>query len=117
MAQLTLATVEKVERLCGYSVFSSVVRNQLTSEYTQTIVDRALEILDELDNIDLLLKDALSTSFVTESRGSKLSYAAHVRHLKSEGTRLLNELTNLLSIGVEYNKYSPISKKNSYYYW
>jgi hypothetical protein len=116
MAQFTIEDVEKIERITGHSVFSDVVRNQLTSEFTQTVVDRALEILIELDNIDLLLKDALSTSFVTESRGSKLSYSAHVNHLKIEGTRLLKELTHLVSIEVKYNKYAP-KKSNTISYW
>lgn len=115
MAQLTVEQVEKVERLCGFSIFSSVVRNQLTTDYTQTVVDRVLEIFTELDNIDALLRDAQSTSFVVESRGAKLSYLSHVKHLKLEGSNLLKELAYILNIEVIYNKYSP--KKSTVSYW
>ncbi|MFN6460556.1 MAG: hypothetical protein RMZ41_001745 [Nostoc sp. DedVER02] len=114
MTQFTIPQVEEFERILGYSIYNVTVRNQLISDdYTVTIVDRALTILDELVSIDGLLKESLETSFVKESRGSKLSYSSHVAHLKSEGTRLLNELGQLLRVGVNYNKYSPNKKRNS----
>lgn len=119
MAQFTISQVEEFERILGYSIFNITVRNQLISDdYSGTIIDRALTILDELVSIDNLLKESLETSFVKESRGSKLSYSSHVAHLKSEGTRLLAELGQLLRVGVNYNKYSSNSKRTlTYYYW
>nr|WP_322719582.1 hypothetical protein [Nostoc sp. ChiQUE02]MDZ8232618.1 hypothetical protein [Nostoc sp. ChiQUE02] len=113
MTQFTIPQIEEFERILGFFVFDTTVRNGLTSEYSDTTIDRTLTILDELVSIDNLLKESLETSFVKESRGSKLSYSSHVAHLKSEGTRLLTELGQLLRVGVNYNKYSPNKKRNS----
>ncbi|NEU81491.1 hypothetical protein [Nostoc sp. UIC 10630] len=114
MAQFTTVQAEEFERILGFFAFSSLIRTELTSNYSDTVVDRTLTILDELVIIDDLLKEALSLSYVKESRGqTKFSYSSHVAHLKSEGTRLLTELGQLLKVGVHYNKYSPISKRNS----
>ncbi|MEA5603705.1 hypothetical protein [Nostoc sp. UHCC 0252] len=118
MAQFTTVQAEEFERILGFFEFSSLIRNELTSNYSDTVVDRTLSILDELVSIDNLLKESLETSFVKESRGSKLSYSSHVAHLKSEGTRLLTELGQLLRVGVNYNKYSPNNKRSQvHYYW
>nr|WP_322686614.1 hypothetical protein [Nostoc sp. DedQUE07]MDZ8133235.1 hypothetical protein [Nostoc sp. DedQUE07] len=113
MAQFTTVQAEEFERILGFFEFSSLIRTELTSNYSDTVIDRTLSILDELVSIDSLLKESLETSFVQESRGSKLSYRSHVAHLKSEGTRLLTELGQLLRVGVNYNKYSPNKKRNS----
>ncbi|MEH1957672.1 hypothetical protein [Nostoc sp.] len=113
MAQFTTIQAEEFERILGFFESNNSVRNSLTSQYSDTVIDRALTILDELVGIDDLLKESLETSFVKESRGSKLSYSSHVAHLKSEGTRLLNELGQLLRVGVNYNKYSFNSKRTS----
>ncbi|MEH1858036.1 MAG: hypothetical protein V7L21_08545 [Nostoc sp.] len=113
MTQFTTVQAEEFERILGYFEFSSLIRTELTSNYSDTVIDRTLSILDELAGIDNLLKESLETSFVQESRGSKLSYSSHVAHLKSEGTRLLTELGQLLRVGVNYNKYSPNKKRNS----
>ncbi len=117
MTQFTTVQVEEVERVLGYSVINTTVRSRLVSDYTDTIIDRALTILDELVNIDNLLKESLGTSFVLESRGSKLNYRSHVAHLKSEGTRLLNELGQVLIVGVNFDKYSSNSQVKSLAYW
>ncbi|MEA5625310.1 hypothetical protein [Nostoc sp. UHCC 0251] len=116
MTQFTTSQIEEFERILGFFVFDTTVRNSLTSQFPDTVVDRALTILDELVSVDSLLKESLETSFVRESRGSKLSYSSHVAHLKSEGTRLLTELGQLLVVGVKYNKYSP-NKRNTIAYW
>ncbi len=117
MTQFTIPQIEEFERTLGFFVFDTTVRNSLTSQYSDTVIDRALTIVDELASIDNLLKESLETSFVRESRGSKLSYSSHVAHLKSEGTRLLTELGQLLVVGVNYNKYLPNSRHNTIAYW
>lgn len=116
MALLNQDQIEKVEMLCGYTTISNTVRTQLTTEFTQVIIDRVSEIISELASIDEYLKEALSTSFVTEARGSKLNYKSHVAHLKSEAVRLLKELANLLSIDVAFNKYQT-NKTSTISYW
>jgi hypothetical protein len=113
MTQFTIPQIEEFERVLGFFVFDTTVRNGLTSDYSDTTIDRTLTILDELVGIDSLLKESLETSYVRGSGGLKLSYGSHVSHLKSEGTRLLNELGQLLVVGVNYNKYSPNKKRNS----
>ncbi|MEH2093991.1 hypothetical protein [Nostoc sp.] len=114
MTQFTTVQAEEFERILGFFESSSLIRTELTSNYSDTVVDRTLAILDELVGIDDLLKEALSLSYVKESRGqTKFSYSSHVAHLKSEGTRLLIELGRLLRVGVEFNKYLPDKKSNS----
>ncbi|BAY64982.1 hypothetical protein NIES22_50830 [Calothrix brevissima NIES-22] len=99
----------------GYnSPISSVVHSQLSTNFTQVVYDRAVAILTDLDDINAKLKEATDTSYVTESRGSKLSYSQHVRHLKSEATRLLKELAHILSVDVAFNIYFSNTPKA---YW
>ncbi|MFS0515140.1 hypothetical protein ACEYW6_10505 [Nostoc sp. UIC 10607] len=117
MTQFTIPQIEEFERILGFFVFDTTVRNGLASEYSDTTIDRTLTILDELVSIDNLLKESLDTSYVRGSGGLKLSYNSHVAHLKSEGTRLLNELGQLLRVGVNFNKYSPNSRRNTIAYW
>lgn len=119
MAQFTSSQVEKLEMALGYTTSHTMytfTHNQLNSNFTQTVVDRGLAILSQLDNIDTLLSESMDTSYVVESRGSKLSYGAHVKHLKSEASRLLRELANLLDVGINYNKYSS-SRELLTSYW
>ncbi|BAY23721.1 hypothetical protein NIES2100_35130 [Calothrix sp. NIES-2100] len=107
MANFTTTQVEKLEMVLGYNApIASVVHSQLSTNFPQVVYDRALVILDDLDAINAKLKEAMDTSYVTESRSTKLSYAQHVRHLKSEGSRLLRELAHILCVAVEYNPYS-----------
>lgn len=118
MNQFTQAEIELIERVTGHSIYTDVIREQLSSEYTETVIETAKTILADLSNIDLLIKDALSYSFVLENRQSKLSYSNHIKHLKSEGTRLLNELAHILKISVNYNKYTGTSyNRNTVSYW
>lgn len=115
MANFTTTQIEKLEMVLGYNApISLVIHSQLSTNFSQVVYDRALAILDDLDAIDLKLNEALNTSYVVESRGAKLSYPLHVRHLKSEASRLLKELAFNLSVDVAYNKYSPCQSKA---YW
>jgi hypothetical protein len=115
MANFTSPQIEQIEMVLGYSnPISSTIHTQLSTTYTQVVYDRALAILTDLDDINIKLKEATDTSYVTESRGSKLSYSQHVRHLKSEATRLLKELAHILSVELAFNRYSPCQPKS---YW
>ncbi|ANV88489.1 hypothetical protein [Picosynechococcus sp. PCC 7117] len=109
---LSQSQIENIERIAGYQTVDLVVRDKLSSPYSQAIYDQVIKLIDQLEQIDLLLDEALDTSFVRESGRSKLSYGAHVRHLKSEGTRLLMELTHILDISIRYNKYNPSPSVN-----
>lgn len=117
MAQLTLNDIERIEMLTGHSFLSTLVRTQLTNEFSQPVIDRVLEILVEIATVDEQLKEAVSMSFVTQSRESKLNYSLQLRQIKEEGSRILSELCRLLNIHLSYNKYSTSSKKNTKSYW
>lgn len=117
MPLLNTSQIEKIEMLTGHSIFSDLVRTQLESDYNQTIIDRVDAILIELTDLDTLLKEARETSYVTESRGSKLSYSQHIKHLRLEASSLVIELAYITKINVEFNKYSKSKKATSYYYW
>jgi hypothetical protein len=117
MPLLDTSQIEKIEMLTGHSIFSDPVRTQLESDYNQTVILRVITILYELTNLDNLLKEARETSFVTESRGSKLSYSQHIKHLRLEASSLVKELAYITKINVEFNKYSSHKKATSYYYW
>jgi hypothetical protein len=117
MTQFSTTQIEAIELITGHSIATDlVVREQLSSDYTQTTVDRVVEILAELTSLELLLKEARETSFVTESRGSKLSYSQHIKHLRLEASNLVKELAYITKINVEFNKYNS-SKKATTSYW
>lgn len=116
MPNFTQTQIEKLELLTGHSNYSTLVRDRLTLDYSAAVIEQVEGLIVEIASIDALLKEARDTSFVMESRGSRLSYSQHVAHLKAEGTRALRELVQLLDISLAYNKYAPrrTSSKN---YW
>jgi hypothetical protein len=96
----------------------AVIRRHLENEFADVLVDRALEILTELVDIDTKLKAATQDSYATEVRNVKLNYAFHINHLKSNATALLEELSNLTDVPLKKNKYFPKSLSSSYIsYW
>lgn len=95
-----------------------VIRRHLENEFADVLIDRSIEILEELVEIDNKLKAATQDSFATEVRNVKLNYAFHISHLKSTGTALLEELSNLTDVPLKKNKYFPQSLNRSYVsYW
>lgn len=121
MNQFTQAEIEKIERVTGHSIFSDVVREQLSSEYTETVILASKSILTSLDTIDAAISDALNYSYVNSNRHTTLNYAAHIRHLKLEGSRALYELVHMLKIELVYNKYTQTysnrAKTQTVSYW
>jgi hypothetical protein len=115
MPTLSLEQIEKVELLTGHSTFVELVRRQLESEISSPVLARVEVILSRLDEIDLMLVEAIGTSFVTEAAGSKLDYGKHQQDVKSEGTRLLKELCHYLNIELRFNKYRPNSSQKINY--
>ncbi|AFY49000.1 hypothetical protein Nos7524_3200 [Nostoc sp. PCC 7524] len=114
MPQFNNQQKEQILLTLGYANPDSLVNSQLSLEYTQSTIDRCAAILSELNSIDSLIKEARDNSFVRESRNTKLSYANHLIHLRSDATKLLKELAHLLSIDVEYNRYLG---HRQYNYW
>lgn len=74
------------------------------------IVLRVGDLLDELEAIDLKLTAATQDSMAVDVGELKLAYPQHVKHLKSEGSRLLNELSIAVGVPVQYNRYRPSQK-------
>lgn len=114
MPALTLSVAESVAAALGYPdappFTMSVIRSD---DKVAAIVSRVSAILNELSAIDLKLVAATQDSMAVDVGELKLSYAQHVKHLKSEGSRLLNELAIAVGVPVEYNRYRPSLKSRS----
>jgi uncharacterized membrane-anchored protein YhcB (DUF1043 family) len=82
----------------------------LNSDYSSLTEDRIDAIFLELDAIDIQLKDALSDSMAMRIDNLEVNYERHYQHLSSEGSRLLQELSNLTGMPIAYDKY----KRRSY---
>ena len=103
---------------------SSILIN-LNREFYSLSISRINQIINELGVIDENLIGARTDSMATQLDTIGLDYKQHVNHQKSEGTRLLSELSNMAGIEVFYDKYSQKSmiKNNSkssstkYDYW
>jgi hypothetical protein len=89
----------------GYASVPMLLTTQLVDDRAQATIDRAIALVDELTDIDTKLTAARADSMAVGVGKLQLSYSQHVRHLKSEGDRLLHELEALLGIEVIYNKY------------
>jgi hypothetical protein len=111
--------IEHLERILGYVTLDPDIRAKLSVTFTDNIVYRCKAIMVELDEIDVLLKDATAYSFVIESKESKLAYANHIKHLKIQGSRLLKELAYNTQVEVKYDKYTDIKdySKSTVSYW
>lgn len=96
----------------------TVVKSHLESNFSDVVVTKVTELLEELDEIDLKLKEAREDSYVTSIASTQLNYASHVSHLKSEGSRLLETISTALDIPIRANKYRPKSSGVSHVcYW
>ena len=73
-------------------------------------VAQSSDLMDALAAIDLKLTAATQDSMAVDVGELTLSYSQHVKHLKSEGNRLLNELANLVGVPIQFNRYRPDRK-------
>lgn len=117
MPQLNSDTIEEVILALGFTDAPHIVDTRLQQEYTSTTISQVNKLLAQLNQVDILLNEALSTSYVEASRSTKLNYAAHVNHLNKQGSSYLKELANHLGVYVNYNKYSKSNKTSTVSYW
>lgn len=128
MPSLTESQQNKVKILLGYASTPHILTTELQENKPQEVIDQVLAIVDDLTRpanealgdvggIDAQLKSARSDSMAKGVGSLRLSYPQHVAHLKSEGTRLLSELSMLLGVRLLYNKYSGGSKTAQVRYW
>lgn len=99
--------------ILGYSALDELVVSQLGSLYTHIAIETALQIVNQLEEIDRMLikvhsvnalgiKRVEDIEFVTPGDGGSASSA----QLRAEGSRLLKYLANLLSIPLLFNRYT-----------
>lgn len=70
---------------------------------------RANSLMSQLDAIDSALTDARLMSDTVEVDKVKMNYVNHLAILKSEGSRLLQELSRLVGLPITYDKYLQLS--------
>jgi hypothetical protein len=105
MANFDSEQIDTLKIVLGYTSVPMLLTTQLTEPRAQATIDRAIALVDELTDIDTKLTAARADSMAVGVGKLQLSYSQHIRHLKSEGDRLLHELEALLGIEVIYNKY------------
>ncbi|MBE9178679.1 hypothetical protein IQ268_08915 [Oculatella sp. LEGE 06141] len=116
MATFTPDQIDTLKIVLGYASMPNLLTTELSEARSPAIIDRAIALLDELGEIDGQLSAARQDSMAKQVGQLSLSYSQHVSHLKSEGSRLMKELSHLLGISIAYNKYGgrSISVAN---YW
>ena len=122
MPALTEQEQNQIKALLGYAAAPNLLVNELREEEPEETLVQVREILVNLlskdaasPGIDLQLMNARSDSMAMGVGNLKLSYSQHVAHLKSEGSRYLQELSNLLGVEIIYDKYRPRRVKISYW--
>ena len=117
MAQFVREDCEEILRLLGYTVpYDRLIRDNLqNTEFTETVIDRALEIFKLLKDVDQQLVDLLPDSMAVVVGELKLSYPQHKRLLKDQASEWLAELANLVGMPIRNDKYR--SSVGTVSYW
>lgn len=114
MPAITRSVAESIAVALGYPDAPKFTMSVIQDENkVDAIVLRVGDLLEEIEAIDLKLTAATQDSMAVEIGELKLSYLQHVKHLKSEGSRLLNELAIAVGVPVQYNKYRPDRKSTA----
>ena len=115
MAALTQSQKDQIEMILGYASAPNILTTELDDDYNDAVSDRVAAILTQLATIDTQLQDARTDSMAMAVGNLKLSYSQHVAHLKSEGSRHLKELSNLVGVAIVFDKYKQ--KRSQVSYW
>lgn len=114
MPAIPRPVAESIAAALGYPDAPQFTMNTIQNENKMSaIVLRVGDLLDELESIDLKLTAATQDSMAVDVGELSLNYVQHVKHLKSEGSRLLNELAIAVGVPVQYNRYRPSQKSRS----
>jgi hypothetical protein len=104
--------------LLGYGVSPSsqlqLLINHLSEPFPDYIVQRVQTLVQDATEIDEQLNVARADSMALEIDTLKIDYMAHVRHLKSEGSRLLRQLEALVGIELNFDRYSGTSPRTNH---
>lgn len=117
MATFSPDQQDQLKAILGYASIPHLLTNELSEQRSQYVIDQAANLLDEMTEIDRQLKAARADSMAKGVGRMRLSYSQHVAHLKSEGSRLLQELGQMLGIEILYNKYSKGQSSYTKSYW
>jgi hypothetical protein len=119
MPSIDRATAESIAVALGYPDAPQFTMSVIQSgDKVNAVILRVRDLLDALDEIDLKMSAATQDSMAVQVGELTLSYAQHVNHLKSEGSRLLNELAVAAGVPIEYNRYRPHQKsRQTGVYW
>lgn len=77
------------------------------------LVSQITTLIETLTEIDEQLNSARSDSMAIAVGELKLDYRQHISHLKSEGSRLLRQLSALTEVAIKFDKYRGISPSSS----
>lgn len=102
---LSQPQIEKIRYHCGYRSREQMAQTPLTEPFSDEEGVQIQRLIDELDAIDLALAQARSDSMATKIDTIDIDFPQHIRHLMTEGARLVAELAHLVDIRVHRNKY------------
>lgn len=101
----------------GYSPYPLLAKYQLESDFSAEAIATVTQLLQTLAEIDAKLTAALGKSRIIEADSIKLSPGGNVRHLKSEGSRILGTISAMLGVSVIHDKYRPVNRTSVRSYW
>jgi hypothetical protein len=115
MTQLSSQQQEQIQVWLGYGYLPQPHYEllPLAYDFTPAAIAQMDAVMEELTDIDVKLLASRSDSMAEKVGELQLSYGKHVKHLKSEGCRLLKQLSNLTGLRIAYNKYSGSSRGTS----
>lgn len=121
MATLSADLQAAIQVALGYGYLQPPHYELLAIQYqfTQAAVDTMSALLQQIADIDAKLTAATEDSMAEKVDSLGLNYRQHVKHLKSEGSRLLRQLSNVTGLKIEYNKYTTPNTAVTAYtnYW
>lgn len=108
---------DQIKDVLGYTSIPHVLTNELNEQRSTYVISKAIALMAELETIDTQLTAARADSMARGVGQLRLSYAQHVAHLKSEGSRILKELAQKLGIEILFNKYTQGQSPSTKSYW
>lgn len=115
MPKLAVPQQEAVQVALGYGYlpYPHFELLPLGYEITAAAINEIQDLLSKLEAIDEKLDAATLDSMAVNVDKLTLSYPQHIRHLKSEGSRHLNRIANLIGLAIAYNKYTGTGKSST----
>lgn len=102
----TIPSYETVAQYLGYGAVPCPNLIALLQERHNDLFLPSIEIVSELQGIDSQLTQARLDSMTQKIDDLQVNYTAHVAHLRSEGSRLIKQLSALLDYPWHFDKYA-----------